>query len=230
MNERGSWDRRRILRWLALAPGAGLGAAAGLSAVDVERLVAAWRNGVPTGCRTWPECLVTGADVQGPFYVAGAPRRMQVAGPDEPGDRIVVRGTVIGPDCKTPLAGALVDVWQADAEGSYHGKDENYRLRGQVLTDDRGRYTFESVVPGNYKIDPAAERFRPAHIHYTVSAPGHRALTTQLYFKGDPWLAPNDPCGRECRSDDPGRIVDLVRERDGAARFAAGFDIVLAKA
>lgn len=174
-------------------------------------------------------CEPTQADVQGPFYVAGAPSRTSLAGPLEPGDRILVRGRVLGPDCRTPLPNALVDVWQADAEGNYHDADAQYRLRGVLRTDREGRYEFESVMPGRYPLVPGSETgYRPAHIHFTVGSPGHAPITTQLYFKGDPYLAPKDACGDMCRSDDPGRIIELVKADAGSARFAGEFDIVLA--
>lgn len=167
-------------------------------------------------------CPLTQGDEEGPYYIPGAPLRRTLAGPKEPGDRIVIRGTVLGPDCRIPLAGALLDVWQADAAGRYHGENEEYRLRGQVRTDRQGRYEFETVRPGNYDL---GDGLRPAHIHFTVTHPAHRPVTTQLYFRGDPHLAPNDPCGRGCNSDDPDRIVDLAPEK---GVLAARFDVKLA--
>ncbi len=170
-------------------------------------------------------CAATGADVQGPFYLPGAPRRAVLAGPNEPGDRVAISGTVFAGDCKTPLAGALLDIWHADAAGNYHNEKEQYRLRGQALTDAKGRYRFESVRPGNYAI--SENSMRPAHFHFTATAPGHEPLTSQIYFKGDPHLAPHDACD-ECHSDDPRRIVELAREdRAGKPHWSGRFDIVL---
>jgi catechol 1,2-dioxygenase len=246
------WDRRELLRWLSLTP---LGAAAALAGLDedgglaIRRLAAASlrRNGSRGGsagaaggapARRFAglvphaaSCEPTKADVAGPFYVAGAPSRTSLAGPLEPGDRILIRGRVLGPDCRTPLPNALLDVWQADAEGNYHSADEEYRLRGVLRTDRDGRYEFDSVMPGRYPIVPGSDTgYRPAHIHFTVGSPGHAPVTTQLYFKGDPFLAPRDACGEECRSDDPGRIIELVGTGGGPARFAGTFDVVLARA
>lgn len=161
-------------------------------------------------------CAATESDFQGPMYLAGAPRRSILAGPKEPGERLTIRGTIFGPDCRTRLPRSLLDVWQADAQGEYHWKDENYRLRGQLLTNDRGEYEFETIKPAGYG-------GRPAHIHFTISAPGHPPLTTQLYFKGDPRLG-HDVCGPACNSDDPHRIVELTRAGKG---LAGTFDVVL---
>jgi len=157
-------------------------------------------------------CSPTESDFKGPMYLAGAPRRTALAGPKEPGERLRIRGTVFGPDCSSPLPRTLLDVWQADARGEYHWKDQDYRLRGQILTNERGEYELETIKPGGYG-------GRPAHIHFTVSAPGHAPLTTQLYFKGDPRLD-HDVCGAACNSDDPHRIVELANGR-------GTFDVVL---
>jgi catechol 1,2-dioxygenase len=130
---------------------------------------------------------------------------------------------VLGTDCRRPLPGALLDVWQADADGVYHYEKENFRLRGQILTDREGSFEFTTIVPGRYKLGGG---YRPAHIHFTVSHPAHEALTTQLYFKGDPYLPPNDACGDECKANDPDRIVSLKKLGQGAG-FGTTFRIVL---
>jgi catechol 1,2-dioxygenase len=161
-------------------------------------------------------CEPTESDFRGPMYAPGAPRRSVLAGPNEPGERLRIRGTVFGPDCRTPVSRALLDVWQADAAGRYHDEREAYRLRGQILTDGRGQYQIDTIRPGGYG-------GRPAHIHFTVGAPGHEPLTTQLYFRGDPVLD-HDACGPACNSDDPHRIIELARQPAG---FGGTFDVVL---
>lgn len=168
-------------------------------------------------------CAPTSSDDQGPFYIPGAPRRAVLAGPREPGERVTMSGTVTGADCKT-LSGALLDVWQADASGNYHNEKTQYRLRGILLTDAKGNYQFESVRPGNYGDRTG---MRPAHFHFTLSHPEHQTLTSQIYFKGDPYLAPHDMC-EECHSDDPGRIIELVPEKAGGkTRWNGRFDVVM---
>lgn len=195
------FDRRAILRSFP----------AGLVALLAGRALGAFPN----------RCAPTEPDIQGPFYAAGAPRRTLLAASTEKGERLRIRGRVLAADCTTPLAGALLDVWQADADGNYHDAAEQYRLRAQILTDTRGRYEFETIRPGNYRLEGG---WRPAHIHFTVSAPDHRPVTTQLYFRGDRYLAPHDACGDECHSNDPHRIVAL--EPEGSLR-SARFEIVL---
>jgi catechol 1,2-dioxygenase len=195
-------DRRSVLRWaLAIPASLALVARRGFAAAPAA-------------------CVPTQDDIQGPMYVPGAPRRSILAPPNEPGERLRVRGTIYGPDCKTPLRKALLDVWQADAKGNYHGENEAYRLRGQILTNDRGEYEFDTVKPGSYG---DARGMRPAHIHFTISNPGHEPLTTQLYFKGDPYLG-HDFCSPRCHSDDPHRIIELAR---GVRGLSGTFDVVL---
>ena len=128
-----------------------------------------------------------------------------------------------GPDCETPLADAIVDVWHADADGNYHAAGVQYRLRGQMRTDAQGRYAFESIRPGHYS-------GRPRHYHFNVSAAGHVPLTTQLYFVGDPNLGDNDTCQRPtCNSHDPTRIVafETAPGPGDSTQYNGTFDITL---
>ena len=75
---------------------------------------------------------------------------MDLTGESEPGKPMIIDGRVLGIDCQTPLTEAVLDVWQADAEGRYDNDSAEYRLRGQVMTDADGRFTFRSVRPENY--------------------------------------------------------------------------------
>jgi protocatechuate 3,4-dioxygenase beta subunit len=128
----------------------------------------------------------------------------------------------VDPDCN-PIAGALLDVWQADDTGDYDndGVDDPppdvYVLRGRMLTDADGNYSFDSVIPGHYL---NGNQYRPAHIHVTVSADGHESLTTQLYFDGDPY-----------NGIDPFIIGSLIMPLEDApgGGVDASFDFVIAK-
>jgi protocatechuate 3,4-dioxygenase beta subunit len=91
-----------------------------------------------------------------------------------PGTPLELSGRVFGRDCK-PLAGALLDFWQADGEGEYD--NEGFRLRGHQYTGADGRFRLSTVVPGLY---PGRTR----HIHVRVQPKGGRVLTTQLYVPG----------------------------------------------
>ena len=123
----------------------------------------------------WPVAATT-AQTEGPYYVPGAPERADLVDDGMGGTVLVVSGFVVDTEC-TPLADAKVDVWQADALGEYDNTG-GYRLRGYVLTDEAGRYSFRTVVPGEY---PG----RTEHIHVKITPDGGSTLTTQLYFPGN---------------------------------------------
>lgn len=223
-----STERREFLRWLSM--GTGAVAAAGFVSCKSEEIGGGADAGsFPDAAGASPDasdlCRVTTPDALGPFHAPGAPMRTKIAEDNEPGERVTISGVVVADDCVTPIAGALLDIWQADVDGNYHDAETEYRLRGQVLTDEQGRYSFESIKPGNYLI--AQDSWRPAHIHFMVSKPSYLPVTTQMYFEGDPYLPPNDGC-TTCGSDDPDRIVALTG--DANAGWSGDFQIVLARA
>ncbi len=180
-------------------------------------------------------CKLTVPDILGPFYRFGAPFRSQLAGPDEPGDRLILTGTVFSSDCQTPLPGALMEVWQANHAGAYDtNKPGNFtevttfHLRGMLNTNDKGQYEIETIMPGRYAVPPNlpqlekyAGLMRPAHIHVRVADSLHVPVTTQLYFKGDPFLATDPWASRK-----PSLAIDL--KQDGKRRRGI-FDFVLAR-
>jgi protocatechuate 3,4-dioxygenase beta subunit len=111
------------------------------------------------------------------------------------GQRLVVSGTVYRDDCRTPLVGASIEVWQTNAEGKYGpaqgtADERCCYLAAALRTDGRGRYRFETVKPGHYK---GEARPPPAHIHFEVRHPDATGLLTELLFEGDPALGPNPP-------------------------------------
>jgi catechol 1,2-dioxygenase len=214
-------SRRQFLR-VSAAGGAvaGLAACGSSSGTDPDARHATDAPIGPDG----GTCVATRGDAMGPFFVAGAPMRMVIADKNEPGERLMLTGRIVGADCVTPLAGVVVDVWQADRDGNYHDAAEGYRLRGIVTTDATGMFEVETIVPGRYVQGTGP---RPAHVHFTFTHPAHRTLTTQIYFAGDPYLAPEDSC-TSCGSDDDERIVE--RTGDAIAGWAGSFDIKLAAA
>ena len=136
-------------------------------------------------------CTVTEANIEGPFFKRGAPSRVDLVEPGDRGTRIRVEGGVVDTDCR-PIPRARLEVWHADGEGAYD--NAGYRHRARLQADEAGRYAFRTIIPGRYL---NGDRYRPAHIHVKVAAPGRRVLTTQLYFEddpynvGDPWFLPS---------------------------------------
>jgi protocatechuate 3,4-dioxygenase beta subunit len=160
------------------------------------------------------DCAATASNIEGPFYTPGAPGRMVLADQSVPGQRLRISGRVLSAaDGCTPLAGASLDVWQADADGAYD--EAGFQLRGVLETAADGSYEIATIVPGHY-LNGAS--FRPAHIHVKASAPGRALITTQLYFAGDPY------------NDGDAFIVDSlimpVEEQDDGS-IACTFDFVL---
>jgi len=154
---------------------------------------------------------LTEDNIEGPYYRKEAPFRPQLA-EGVKGDPLFISGRVVSTDGKD-VAGVVVDVWHASAQGEYDNDSSKFLFRGKVRPGRCGRYRYETIMPGQYDLGEAK---RPAHVHYKISAPGYRELTTQLYFSGDPWLA-RDPFARKSL------VIELKK--------AAGtFDIVLAKA
>ncbi|HSZ39470.1 MAG TPA: intradiol ring-cleavage dioxygenase [Trebonia sp.] len=148
--------------------------------------------------------VATESTVLGPFHVVESPVRALGDSIDHvgTGEPCVVTGRVVSVS-GTPLPGATLDVWQANDEGFYDvqqpGVQEIGNGRGLFTADDRGEFWFRTVVPRYYPIPtdgPVGEllratgrhSFRPAHIHFIVSAPGHRDLTTHIFVAGSEYI------------------------------------------
>ncbi|NIE78030.1 catechol 1,2-dioxygenase [Pantoea sp. Ap-967] len=142
--------------------------------------------------------------IEGPLYVAGAPLNEGFAKLDDgvdKGVRLTMAGVVRDTD-GAPIPGALVDVWHANTGGTYSYFDSSqseYNLRRRIVTDADGRYRFDSIVPSGYGCPPdgptqqwldqlGRHGQRPAHIHFFISAPAHRHLTTQINLSGEKYL------------------------------------------
>jgi protocatechuate 3,4-dioxygenase beta subunit len=113
------------------------------------------------------------------------------------GERIIVAGRLLDGDGR-PIAGQLVEIWQANAAGRYaHDNDQhpapldpNFTGGGRTLTDVRGGYRFTTIKPGAYPWGNHPNAWRPAHIHFSVFGRAFtERLVTQMYFPGDPLLA-----------------------------------------
>ena len=118
----------------------------------------------------------TPAQTEGPYYSPLSPQRASLVEPGMTGTKLRLGGYVLDRACR-PVPGALIDLWQADAEGRYD--NTGYRLRGHLFSDDQGRWQVETIMPAAY---PGRTR----HIHVKVQAPGRDILTTQLYFPDEP--------------------------------------------
>ena len=144
-----------------------------------------------------------------------APSKINIAAKEEPGERLIVTGVVLGADGKTPLAGASVYVYHTDAKGLYTPEtndNRNPRLRGYMRTDAQGRYEYSTIKPAPYPSNNA-----PAHIHYHVNAPGYQERVFEIVFEGDPKLS-DDIRARAAKEDSAFSIRPLTRDPQGGWR------------
>ncbi|WP_434698005.1 catechol 1,2-dioxygenase [Pseudomonas sp. Z1-14] len=189
--------------------------------------------------------------IEGPLYVAGSPLAQGEARMDDGTDAGVVmflQGRVSDSE-GNPLVGATVDIWHANTQGTYSYFDSTqseYNLRRRIITDTNGRYRARSIVPSGYGCDPQGPTQecldllgrhgqRPAHVHFFISAPGHRHLTTQINFAGDQYLWDDFAFAtRDGLIGDLRFVEDAAAARDRgvqADRFAElAFDFYLQKA
>jgi hydroxyquinol 1,2-dioxygenase len=191
----------------------------------------------------------TEATVFGPFFVEGSPD----VGPGgdiaagAAGEPCWVEGTVTD-TAGSPVPGALVEVWEADADGRYDVQydDDRVAARGHLHTDDAGRYRFWAVTPTPYPIPDdgpvgallratGRSPMRAAHLHLMVVADGCRTLVTHVFPRGDAYLDSDSVFGVR-----DSLVVDVEHELPGTptpdGREVAGawarirFDLVLAPA
>ena len=126
-----------------------------------------------------PSCgrgeALTLAQTEGPYFTPNTPLKTDFSADDPKGKVFILQGRVLNQAC-VPQAQALVELWHADSLGVYD--NEEYQLRGHVLTDVQGRFQFKTVLPGLY---PGRAR----HFHLKVQRRNGRVLTTQLYFPNE---------------------------------------------
>jgi hydroxyquinol 1,2-dioxygenase len=192
----------------------------------------------------------TEATVFGPFFVDGSPEIE--AGGDisggATGEACWVEGTVTGTDGR-PVAGARIEVWQADADGFYDVQydDDRTAARGHLFSDRDGAYRFWALTPTPYPIPhdgPVGELLaatgrtpmRASHLHFMVSAKGKRTLVTHIFVRGDELLATDAVFGvkeslvMDFEPQAPGTPTPDGRDLGGAGWSRVRFDIVLAPA
>jgi hydroxyquinol 1,2-dioxygenase len=184
------------------------------------------------------EDKATESTVFGPFFVEGAPRFENgddIAG-GAPGETCVVNGRVLAPGGQ-PIAGARIDIWQADDAGKYDVQYDDLadpRGRGHLFSNSEGRFWFQTVRPKPYPIptDGPVGRLlratgrspmRPAHIHFRIAADAYATLTTHVFVADDPFLDTDAVFGVK-----ESLIAPFVASKDAPCTLE--FDFVLAPA
>jgi hydroxyquinol 1,2-dioxygenase len=198
--------------------------------LGLSMLTVAMNNDKPQGC--------TEATVFGPFHVEGAPHYAHGddVGNGAAGAPCQVRGTVRGLDGK-PVAGAVIEVWQADEQGKYdvqHAGLDHAQARGVLQSGADGGFHFKTIVAEAYPIPDdgpvgdmlratARHPWRPAHLHFMIKAEGYETLVTHVFRDGDKYLDSDAVFGVR-----QSLVADWVRQPDGS--YMLDYDFVLAPA
>lgn len=195
--------------------------------LGVSMLVDAINNRKPSGASE--------STVLGPFHVADAPELPMGADIclDQKGDPMLVHGRILDTH-GNPIAGAKIDVWQANDEGFYDvqqkGLQPDFNLRGVFRTGPDGSYHFRGVKPKFYPI-PAdgpvgkllaslgRHPYRPAHLHFIIEAEGHAKLVTHIFDPDDPYIHSDAVFGVK-----ESLMAEFTPVSDPAKAKAAGFD------
>jgi catechol 1,2-dioxygenase len=195
--------------------------------LGVSMLVDAINNRKPSGASE--------STVLGPFHVDGAPELPMGADIclDQKGEPMLVTGRILDTDGNS-VAGARIDVWQANDEGFYDvqqkGIQPDFNLRGVFRTGADGRYWFRGVRPRFYPIPDdgpvgkllaalGRHPWRPAHLHYIIAVPGFATLTTHIFDPDDPWIGSDAVFGVK-----ESLLARFVPVDSPAAMAEAGFD------
>jgi protocatechuate 3,4-dioxygenase beta subunit len=179
-----------------LQKGAALGSIVVASQSSREAMLAAFQEREDQGRKPTPP------NPLGPFYKRLAPMNGVLRAPGDPGIPLTLSGQVFDTRGNV-VPDAVIEIWQTDHLGYYDV--DGYRYRGKLRVDKSGGYSFESVIPGHY---PDKSRVCQ-HVHYLVTAPGHKTLVTQLYFATDP-VFEGDPAKNYAR-DPLIETAELIR-------------------
>ncbi|MGW3206027.1 dioxygenase family protein [Streptomyces sp. NPDC001135] len=189
----------------------------------------------------------TEATVVGPFFVEGSPEipRGGDMAAGAPGEPCWVEGTVTDTE-GDPVAGARLEVWEADEDGLYDVQYDDGHLAGRahLYTDDEGGYAFWGLTPTPYPIPhdgpvgalldkTGRSHLRASHLHFMVTAPGLRTLVTHVFVEGDGLLGSDAVFGvreslvRRFERQPAGTPGPDGRDLSGRAWTRVRFDIVL---
>ncbi len=176
--------------------------------------------------------------IEGPLYVAGAPETVSFTRMDDGSEEgkiptLIIDGTVTDAEGNL-IEGAKVEIWHANSLGNYSFFDKSqsdFNLRRSVITANDGQYTALTTMPVGYGCPPqGTTQFvldklgrhgnRPSHVHYFVTAPGFRKLTTQFNIEGDQYLW--DDFAFATRDGLVATAVDVTDEAEIARRGLTG--------
>ncbi len=175
-------NRREILE---MCISRGFLAAGAVTSLSQRQVLAFWQQTEASAYKP------TSAEVLGPFFRKGAPDQQVLRAPGDPGFPLKVTGRVMNTHGQL-VEDAKVDLWHADHGGRYDTRGYHYRTK--FAPNATGEYAISTVMPGHYADRPAQ------HIHYLITAPGHKTLITQAYFATDPFFEGNVSASSHCRA------------------------------
>lgn len=148
--------------------------------------------------------------------------KIVIAPAGEPGERMVISGTVYGPDGKTPFQGVQIMVYHTDAKGYYakgSNSPRNARLKDTLITNAEGKYEFESIKPGPYPSGGI-----PAHVHYAIIQDSVVVQRFELLFEGDPYLTEDM---KKRGTVEGGMLAVRKLEKDENGIWRGEYDLIL---
>lgn len=198
--------------------------------LGLSMLVDAINNRRPSGA--------TENTVLGPFHVAGAPERAmgERISFDGKGEECLFEGRVVDVQGR-PVAGARLDVWSDNADGYYDVQQPEiqpkWNNRGIFTTGDDGKYSFVGIKPVSYPIPhdgPVGQMlcalgrhpYRPAHMHFIITAPGFEKVVTHTFVGDDPYITSDAVFGVK-----DSLVAPFERIENGRAMWRSRFDFVL---
>jgi protocatechuate 3,4-dioxygenase beta subunit len=141
--------------------------------------------------------------------------KLKLTADNEPGEPMIISGVVYLPDRKTPVKGAILSLWQADAKGYYieggGGAGELHpRIHGRMKTGADGSYEFRSIKPGQYP-----SHTTPSHVHAHISAPGFPEYALIYFFEGDDLITNKNRSQLNSNHGGTPSIITLTKNKDG---------------
>jgi catechol 1,2-dioxygenase len=166
------------------------------------------------------DCETT-SDILGPFYRPNSPIRNNFVEKGTKGKLVELLGKIKHNDCMTPYKNAKIELWHCNELGVYDNSTDAMKYRGTTFSDEKGNYSFKTILPVAY--DAGGGQIRPAHFHIMITAESYQPLVTQLYFNGDPHIKEDAYANSDAAKR---RRLEVTDAKEGKKVF---YDVSMAK-